>query len=56
MDYVFWGSMVVVASSNLLGTFDHLSRDMTMHDKANFTIAPIIYLFIIDNKLFKLKI
>jgi len=38
--------------------FDHLSRAMTMHDKANFTIfAPIyIYIYIIENKLFKLKI
>jgi len=47
-DYVFLGSMVV-ASSNLVGTFDQLSRaSMTMHDKANFTIAPIIYLFILS--------
>jgi len=41
------GSMVVASSSNLVGTFDQLSRaSMTMHDKANFTIAPIIYLFL----------
>jgi hypothetical protein len=39
--------MVVASSSNLVGTFDQLSRaSMTMHDKANFTIAPIIYLFL----------
>jgi hypothetical protein len=41
-DYEFLGSMVV-ASSNLVwwGTLTTLStRAMTMHDKANFTIAP----------------
>jgi hypothetical protein len=49
--------MVVASSSNLVGTFDQLSRaSMTMHDKANFTIAPIIYLFLkIEKNYLNLK-
>jgi hypothetical protein len=40
-----------------VGTFDQLSRAiMTMHDKANFTIAPIIYFYFFKiEKKIKLK-
>jgi hypothetical protein len=57
-DYVFWEAWWWWWLLQIWwGTFDHLSRAMTMHDKANFiTIAPrIIIIFKIEKKLFELK-